>query len=181
MVVRHVVGSGNQTQVFCRSTETYLLPSHPSSPSSLPGHVFQTRAHYVFKAVLKFLVRACCLFPHCGRILLHIIAVKCSKLFWDCSWSDEQQNNFPYSSEWNKGRWSSPCLEKSVDCHRRSVGRCMVHTKSYVVVLLIPTTLMQFHSCHVISPCSSLLRKWKHKMWCSRHRIVASVSLPSRK
>lgn len=153
MVVTHV-GSGNQTQVFCRSTESSLLPSHPSSPSSLPGPVFQTRVHYVFKAVLKFLVRACCLFSHCGRILLPIIAVRCSKHFWDCSWSDEQPNNFSYSSKWNKGRWPSPCLEKSVDCHRR-VGEYAVYRKSYVVALLIPTTLIQLHSFHVVSPCIS--------------------------
>lgn len=153
MVVRHV-GSGNQIQVFCRSTESSLLSNHPSSPSSLPGPVFQTRVHYVFKAILKFLVRACCLFPHCGRILLHIIAVRCSKHFWDCPWSDEQQNNFSYSSEWNKGRWSSPCLEESVDCHR-SVGEYAVHRKSYVLALLIPTTLIQFHSFHAVSPCIS--------------------------
>lgn len=148
---------------------------------SLPGPVFQTRAHYVFKAILKFLVRACCLFPHGRRILLHIIAVKCSKHFWDCSWSDEQRNNFPYSSNWNKRRWSSPHLEKSVDSHK-NVGRCVVHSKSYVGALLIPTTVCNSIPVMWSLPAALPSQKIKvHKMWFSRHRIVTSVLLPSKK
>lgn len=179
MVVRHV-GSGNQTQVFCRSTESSLLPSHPSSPSSLPGPVFQTRVHYAFKAVLKFLVRACCLFLHCGRILLHIIAVRCSKHFWDCSWSDEQQNNFSYSSKWNKGRWSSPCLEKSVDCH--GVWESMQCTEGHMSWhYWFPPRWFNSIPFMWSLPASLPSQKVKaHKMWFSRHIIVTSVFLPSK-